>query len=250
MEDENHDVFGEEDTVTTATDENEEAGNDEATGTPKAEEEGTEDTTQQGDENAEPPAADGDKGSASEKMIPESRFKAALGDVTKKLEEATSKLAKYETAPMPDKNTDPEAYELRRKVDMSREMARDTYSDYDEKILHFNEMAKANPTLWDIVAKDGNPAKLAYNLAVKDLNIREAEEFRKSDDFKQFQEWKKSQQTGTAPTTQASAAAKQLTANATPKVPNLNKTATASSPTKVSTRDNDDDLWTGHHNRA
>ncbi len=194
------------------------------------------------------PPAEGNEGTEAgkpEKMIPESRLRAAIADVQGKLEAANQKLAQYEAAPVPDKDTDPDGYNLHVRMEASKTVMRDLVPDYDTVILHYKEMADANPFLNEQVAAHPIPAKFAYDLAKRDLEIKEALDVRGSDDWKQFQEWKKSrttqQQQQTDP--QVSKAGQQVANNlAAGAVPNLNR-ATNTAPKGGQKVEDDDYLF-------
>jgi len=196
--------------------------------------------------SSEPPA-DGQQdkdASSAEKMIPESRFKAALKDVSDKLDAALRENANLKAIPTPDKETDPEGYDLHLRMEASKQVMRELVPDYDEVIRHYKEMADQNPFLNDHVAKHQLPAKFAYDIAKKDLALKEVEQLRNSDDWKEFQEFKKQK----AVQVQDSAAANSKTAIAAKiadsltKVPNLNK---ATDVSRSVSRNEDDDLFVG-----
>lgn len=215
----------------------------------EATQEKAEGETQQGTENkegsqegegttAETPAAEGvQKQEQSEKMIPESQLKAALRNVTKERDDARRELAAKNAPPAPDGTKDPEGRRLYDKMEMSREMAIRQYGEqtYNEAIEHFHEMAKATPSLYDVIAKDTHPAQMAYDLAMKDKELTELEGLKGSDEWKQFQEWKKTggaapaqgaQQSGSsAAQTAAGLSGQRQATDAASKVPNLTRTA-------------------------
>lgn len=183
------------------------------------------------------------------KLIPEHRFKAALKKVTDELEAKNAKLAEYEkpeAAPVPDKETDPEGYALHMRMDASKTIMMDLVPDYQEKINHFAVMAESNPLLNQAVASHPIPAKLAYDIAKKDLEIKEALAIKDSEDWKAFQEFKKAKKVEIVDdqqTTLANTVKKGLRA-----VPNLNRSTNASpnrNVRKTSTGDYDDDLFKG-----
>lgn len=221
IEDENHDVFTTEEEAPeeTTLDSQEE----------EAEEE-------QGEQEEETPASKETEVDKSEKMIPESRLKAALkaqeDNFNRKLAEALP------PTPAPDRDEDPDSYDRHQRLEISRDIMRESHEDFDDAINHFVEMAKINPSLNDIVANHRMPAKMAYDLAKKDLELKEVQDFRNSDEWKAFQEFKKSG--GKAETT-----AEKLTSR--PKVPNLNRSATNVKPDARKSSDNDDDLFSGHY---
>ena len=243
----NDDVFNDEPATTSETEiTTEEVADDQGTEL-KAETEGTKGSEQQGEQDAESPAADGDT-TVQEKMIPETRFKAALKDVTSKWEAAERKLAELSAVPVPDRATDPDGYDRHIRIETSKAIMSETFADYDDMIEHFQEMATSNPELNTIVGNHKLPAKMAYDLAKKDKEIRELSEMKNSDDWKQFQEWKKSKTVQPAQTTTATQLVKKTQENVTLKVPNLNRTTNASpnrNIRKSNDTDTEDDLFKG-----
>lgn len=179
------------------------------------------------------------------KLIPEHRFKAALKKVTDELESKNAELAKYTATPVPDKETDPEGHSLHIRMTASADVMREMKSDYQDVINHYAKLAESNPLLNQAVADHPLPAKLAYDIAKRDLEIKEVDEARKSGEWDKFQAWKKSQDTATND--------KQNTLNETVKrglkaVPNLNRSTNASPNRNVrrnSNGENDDDLFAG-----
>lgn len=179
----------------------------------------------------------------AEKMIPESRLKAAVTSVQAKLEEANRELEGYRAKNVPDKDTDPEGYNLHIRMEASKAVMREMKPDYDEKIAHYQEMAKLNPLLNQAVADHPIPAKLAYDIAAKDMELKELAALKESPEYKEFQEFKK--QKAKAPTDAQDKVSKQVT-NGLGKVPNLNR-ATDTSVKKSSKKDQEeaeaDDLF-------
>lgn len=154
-------------------------------------EEGEEESTDEAETEDEPAGETEDKTNSKEKMIPESRFKAALKDVQEKMESVLQENAKLKATPAPDRENDPEGYEKHLRLEMSKALMREFKPDYVEVITHYQEMAKLNPSLNQMVADHELPAKFAYDLAKRDLEIRELTEARNSDEWKEFQEFKK-----------------------------------------------------------
>lgn len=186
----------------------------------------TEESEEEGDKTAEgtPPPAEEEK--PVEKLIPEHQFKAALKNVTDRLEQVQRENAQLKSVPAPDREKDPAGYEQHVRIETSKEIMMATHSDYDEMITHYAEMAKANPALNEAVAKAAAPAKFAYDLAKRDLEIRDVLALRDSEDWKQFQEWRKTKQA--APVV---AALKVEPTPVVPKktsVPNLNRSTDVS----------------------
>lgn len=182
-EETNFDPFEEEETETHEEDTPVEPEEEETQDNVDNEEESTDET--------ETESINEEEGS-SEKMIPESRFKAAIKDVQDKLDAALQENAKFKAVEVPDRDEDPEGYEAHLRLEMSKTLMREFKEDYVEVITHYQEMAKANPMLNEMVAKNELPAKLAYDLAKRDMEIRELTEARNSDEWKEFQAFKKS----------------------------------------------------------
>lgn len=194
---------------------------------PKGETEESDDEDESTDESEE------EEEGASEKMIPESRFKAAIKDVQDKLDAALQENAKYKTTPTPDRDSDPDGYEKHLRLEMSKTLMREFKEDYVEVITHYQEMAKVNPHLNDMVAAHELPAKLAYDLAKRDMEIRELTEARNSNEWKEFQEFKKNKGKATVADDLASPTSKAV------KLPkNLNR-ATAAKPRADNQSDED-----------
>ena len=70
------------------------------------------------------PAANDKDGNKPEKMIPESRFKAALKDVTEERDALRAENAKFKAAPIPDMTTDPEGYIQHVRLETSKRIMR------------------------------------------------------------------------------------------------------------------------------
>jgi len=235
----NDDLF--EDDVTeadVATTEGEEA-NEEVT---EAEE------TEEGDDTeAETPAAEEENDtSKTEKMIPESRLKAALENVTKerdslKQENSTLKAnaPKNETTEqVPNPVTHPEEHAKHVRFVTSRSIMSATHEDYDEVIAHYQEMAKDNPHLNQLVVEHEMPAKFAYDLAKKNMEIQELSNLKDDPEYKEFKEWKKAKGAATPEKKDTS-----LTLGSNlPK--NLNR-ATSANRVKDSASNTDDELFAG-----
>lgn len=150
------------------------------------EEEGEEESTDEAETEEEPTGETEDKTNSKEKMIPESRFKAALKDVQEKMESVLQENAKLKATPAPDRENDPDGYEKHLRLEMSKSLMREFKPDYVEVITHFQEMAKLDPTLNQRVADHELPAKFAYDIAKKDMEIRELIKARNSDEWKEF----------------------------------------------------------------
>lgn len=198
-----------------------------------------------GDENPSgtPPedGKDDNKEGADGKLIPEHRFKAALKQVTDKLDAATQELATLKATPIPDKATDPEGYAYHVRMEASKEVMRETKTDYDEVIAHFVGMGKINPMLFQAVADHPIPAKYAYDIAKKDLEIKELQSLKGSDEWKEFQEFKKNKEKVVE--IDAKDKVSQQVTNSLGKVPNLNRATDVSRGSSVP--QSDDELFVG-----
>lgn len=188
-----------------------------------------------------------DKG---QKMIPEHRFKAALKKVTDELEEKTNKLKEYEKPAevvAPDKDTDPEGHDLHIRMEASKSVMMEMKPDYQEVIDHYAEMAADNDLLNQAVAKHPLPAKLAYDIAKRDLEIKDALKLKDSDEFKEFQEWKKTKAVATAAKTEEEQNLGNKINRGLKAVPNLNRSTNASPNRNVrrNSASEDDDLFKG-----
>lgn len=200
------------------------------------------------DEEEEPPSEDDEpepkeqeEDDPKEKMIPESKFKAAIKDVQSKLDEALNENAKLTAKPTPDRTADPDGYEKHLRLSMSRELMRNYNEDYDDVIAHYQEMAKVNPSLNQLVEENELPAKFAYDLAKRDMEIRELSDARGSDEWKEFQKWKagKTEQKDGASVAESLASQE----NAASKLPkNLNR-ATSAKPKPGKSQSDDDYLF-------
>lgn len=184
----------------------------------------------------------GEEVTTSTKMIPEHRFKAAMNAVTEELKIANQKLAKYEAAPVPDKDEDPEGFNLHIRMEASKIIMRELMSDYDEVLTHYKSMAEANPYLNQAVAAHPAPAKYAYDLAKESMKVAEARNLVNSEEWKEFQEFKKSKAAKGVDLAGAKVS-KQVTESLTAKVPNLNR-VTNTQPVKIVHSD-EDDLFKG-----
>jgi hypothetical protein len=181
-----------------------------------------------------------------QKLIPEHRFKAALKSaedrVRKELEEAANA---PEPEAEPDKATDPEGHARHVRMKASVEVMREMKPDYQEVIDHYAKMAMDNPLLDQAVDGAPLPAKLAYDIAKKDLEIKDALALKNSDEYKEFTEWKKSK--APAPTKTENNLRNKVT-NGLRAVPNLNRSTNATPNRNVRKSGDsqaDDDLFAG-----
>lgn len=62
---------------------------------------------------------------------------------------------------------------LTQKVEFAETLARQKWADYDEKVEHFKEAAKANPFLIQELRTAANPAEYAYNVANRILEAKQ-----------------------------------------------------------------------------
>lgn len=195
-------------------------------------------------------AQDGEK-DQSDKMIPEHRFKAALKDVTDRLDAAQAELAQMKQQPAPDRNADPDGYDLHIRVETSKAIMAETHEDYNEVMQRYIEMEKANPAIAQVVAAHQLPAKYAYDLAKKDMEIRELSTLKTSDEWAEFQAFKKMKAENAEKEAQAAVAAakqeqqKQTKTEAISKVPNLNRATDVSTAKDQNTSTEDDELFAG-----
>lgn len=219
--------------------------NDSVDGGQQADKTGDKDSGTPPEDQDDLEAVTDDKG---QKFIPEHRFKAALKSATERAEKAEAEAAKLNAPPpieVPDKVADPEGHAQHIRMEASVSVMREMRSDYQEVINHYATLAKDNPLLDQAVTADPLPAKLAYDIAKRDLEIKKVDEVLKSGDWDKFQAWKAEQaKNPTDPKTkQPDAAAARLGA-----VPNLNRSTNASPNRNVrqnSNGDNDDDLFKG-----
>lgn len=146
-----------------------------------------------GDTESEDEGASKEETLKEEKSISESRFKAAIKDIQTKLDSALQENAELRAGQvkLPNREEDPDGYEQHLRLEMSKSLMMEFKEDYAEVIQHYQEMAKVNPTLNKLVAENELPAKFAYDLAKRDMEIRELTAARNSDEWKEFQEFKK-----------------------------------------------------------
>lgn len=194
FEDSTTDLF--DDTLSSKSTREEDLGKTEAEKPEKEDEaeEGADDTGEEDADDAdtaEDEEEGDDKEKKTEKMIPESRLKAAIKDISSELDEAKSQIAQLTAKPAPDRSVDPDGYDLHNRIEISKSIMRDAYPDYNQMIAKYQEMAKENPSLNVAVANHPNPAKYAYEIAKKAKDIEELSALRDSPDWKEFHEWKK-----------------------------------------------------------
>lgn len=223
-----------------------------------ATDEGSDEQGQSGEEDTSATPAEGqedDNGAVTDdkgqKMIPEHRFKAALKKVTDELEEKTSKLKEYETPKVnvPDKDVDPEGHDLHVRMEASKQVMMEMRPDYQEVINHYATMAEGNELLNQAVSKHPLPAKLAYDIAKRDLEIKEALTLKDSPEYKEFQEWKKTKKASDPANKQEEVTLNKTISRGLNVVPNLNRSTNASPNRNVrqnsSQSSSDDELFKG-----
>ena len=255
---ENHDVFDDTSEETISDGDGGSAGEEASQGSedkesePEGKTEGEEDKSEdetgaKEDTDGTPPEGKEGDDDQSGKMIPEHRFKAALKDVNDKLDAANAELAKAKAKPPPNPEEDPEGYNFHLRMETSKDVMRATTDDYDAVIAHYGEMVKTNPYLNEAVAAHPSPAKHAYDIAKKDMEIRELQELKSSDEFKEFQEFKK-QKAKQAKEDEAKAKQEQKEQekekSKAPDVPNLNR-ATDVGQGKQEEVDDTEELFAG-----
>ncbi len=182
-----------------------------------------------------------------QKLIPEHRFKAALKSAAERAEKAERELAERDkvVVPVPDKETDPKGHERHVRMDASVQVMRELRPDYQEVIDHYATMAESNPLLNQAVEADPLPAKLAYDIAKKDMEIKDALKLKESPEYKEFLEFQKNKTK--QPKIDDPKTDKRVT-RSLGAVPNLNRSTNASPNRNVRTRsngDNDDSLFEG-----
>lgn len=246
-EEENLDPFEEEE-VSSVDEHTEPESNSEDQPQESSEESESGESKEQGVEEDEPPSSKEDEGnSESEKMIPESRFKAALKDVNDKLSASRQELARLQAQPAPDRETDPEGYEFHVRMETSKQVMRDSFEDYDQVILHYQEMAKENPALNSVVVAHSAPAKHAYDIAKKDLEVKELMKLKDSDDWKEFQEFKanKASKVQEAEVPVEKVVQNEAKNSEASKVPNLNRATDVGSGKPRAAESEDEELFAG-----
>lgn len=185
-----------------------------------------------------------------QKLIPEHRFKAALKKVTDELATKDEELKKYTTPEIkvPDKETDPEGHALHVRMEASVQVMREMKSDYQEVINHYATLAESNPLLNQAVEAHAIPAKLAYDIGKRDLEIKKVDAILQSGEWDQFQAWKAEQAKLATTKTEEQTKQTNSVASRLKAVPNLNRSTNASpnrNVRKVSNGENDDDLFAG-----
>lgn len=178
---------------------------------------------------------------ADDKPIPAHRFKAALKKVTEERDAWKNKAEEANPIPVPDKAADPEGFAFHNRMESSKELMRELVPDYDDVVSNYAAMAEANPLLNQAVFNAKNPAKFAYDLVKKALEVNENANLKKSDEYKEFLEFKKGKKGGN--NSEDKNLNKQVV-NGLSKVPNLNR-STNVAPGKQQKSDDDDGLFEG-----
>ncbi len=227
----NDDVFAED------TEEMEEVEAEESTKEPEGlEDETGEEAEEESTEEEAEPEADAvpptEEETEKEDLVPVGALKGERHKrqaTQQKLDEAYKKLAEYEGSDLTEdqikfkEDTD-------KIITASREIIKDFKDDYDEMEEIFIDLNDEDPYLGVKMRESKNPAKFVYDTAKKHLKTQEVGKITQSDDWKEFQEWKKSGKAkAESPTTKIKKAAL-----GTPKL----KQTSASKKTS-----DDDDLW-------
>lgn len=158
----------------------------EESSTTEQEEEKAEQTDEGEPEPEEKPQDDG----FSER---EKAFLAKANDEKSKRQELQKELDSLRAEPkepekVPDPVEDPEAYanyiesknaasQFATRISVSQELMRQLHDDYDEKEALFTQLAKDDPTLVAGLNKATNPAKFAYDMAVKHERMSQYDNF-------------------------------------------------------------------------
>lgn len=191
MSEETLDSLLNDDVETEATDLEEaevETVDDESTEETEAQEsdENTESTDET--EEGEPSSPDED----DQELTPrEKAFLAKANDEKRKRQEVESKLGdkhEPEEVVIPDPVEDPQGYarylkvegakqQLATRISISQELMREKHADYDEKEASFMELAKSDPSLIAQLQQSPNPAKFAYEAAVKAERVAQFDNF-------------------------------------------------------------------------
>lgn len=121
----------------------------------------------------------------------EKAFLAKANDEKAKRQELERKLAEQEQPQeqeLPDPVDDPKGYakaldqrnaatQFAMRVSVSQELMREKHADYDEKEAAFVELAKADPSLATRMQQSTNPAKFAYDMAIKHERMEQFDNF-------------------------------------------------------------------------
>lgn len=163
-------------------DESEESATDES-GETEAEAEATDEKTE-----GEPSSPEGEEEPLTKR---EEAFLKKANDEKHKRQELEQK---YSNQPekgqeaLPDPIDDPEGYakalqvrndrnQLATRITLSQELMRDKHADYEEREAQFAELAKTDPSLVAQLQQASNPAKFAYETAVKAERVAQFDNF-------------------------------------------------------------------------
>ena len=160
---------------TTETEESEETESTEETGSPSEPEENQEEQTEEEESFTER----------------EKAFLTKANDEKAKRQELERQLADKEKPAepeLPDPMEDPKGYakaleqqnaatQFAMRVSVSQELMRDKHEDYDEKEAAFIELTKGDPSLVSQMQRSSNPAKFAYDMAVKNERMAQFDNF-------------------------------------------------------------------------
>lgn len=167
--------------VEESTEESEEEETEEATET----EESTESTDEK---EGEPSSPEGEEEPPLTKR--EEAFLKKANDEKRKRQELEQTYSQQQAKEqdLPDPFDDPTGYakalearnerhQLATRITISQEMMRDKHQDYDERELQFVELAKNDPGLIAKMQQSSNPAKFAYETAVKAERVAKFDNF-------------------------------------------------------------------------
>ena len=95
----------------------------------------------------------------------------------RELEQLRSQVANAQNQNKPDFWDNPEqalqSVEMKVKAQISEEIAKSQHDDYDSVMDHYEDMIKQNPSLYAEAMQSGLPAQHAYNVAKKDLELKD-----------------------------------------------------------------------------
>lgn len=191
--------------------------------------EGAESNAEDAESKAEDKESD-EQQATEEKKVPERRLKAAVKNLTDQLAEAQQQIAQLTQAQAPDKEKDPEGYDLHKRVVWSAKMARSAYPDFDKVMAHYIALEKDNPDIGAIIAKQDAPAIAAYDFAKRDLDQRDITALKDSPEWEEFLKFREQQA--------------QIKKGKKMTVPDMNKETNAKTSKSYSESD-DDDLFKG-----
>lgn len=111
-------------------------------------------------------------------------LEAAAAADRRKRQEAERKLAEKEQEEKPylgeeyeqrfaETRTEFQQQLLNQKLDISEAFAREKYSDFDDKLTIFSSLCQENPTLYEQMAAQANPAEFVYRTASNQQKLKE-----------------------------------------------------------------------------